>query len=65
MLTGEGWLLTSRLIVPITLVSLGVALLFMRTHYEFRRREGVVLASIYAVFLVLIALQHQGYILAT
>lgn len=65
VLTGEGWLLTSRLIVPITLVSLGVALLFMRTHYEFRRREGVVLASIYAVFLVLIALQHQGYILAT
>ena len=59
------WCITSGLIIPATIVSIGVALLFMRTNYRFRRREGAMLISLYLVFLVLLALQRNGIILAT
>ena len=60
-----GWVITSGLIIPATIVSIGVALLFMRTNYRFRRREGAMLISLYLVFLALLALQRNGIILAT
>ena len=60
-----GWIITSGLIIPATIVSVGVALLFMRSNYRFRRREGLMLISLYLIFLVLLALQRNGTILAT
>jgi len=63
--SSAGWTITSGLIIPATIVSIGVALLFMRTNYRFRRREGAMLISLYLVFLVLLALQRNGTILAT
>ena len=63
--SAAGWTITSGLIIPATILSIGVALLFMRTNYRFRRREGAMLISLYLVFLVLLALQRNGLILAT
>ena len=51
--------ITSGLIIPATILSIGVALLFMRTNYRFRRREGAMLISLYLVF-QLLALQRNG-----
>ena len=63
--SAAGWTITSGLIIPATILSIGVALLFMRTNYRFRRREGAMLISLYLIFLVLLALQRNGLILAT
>ena len=41
------------LIFPSTVVGVLVALVFMRTDYEFKKWEGGVLIAVYGVFLVL------------
>ena len=43
--------LTAYVIIPATFVGTGVALLMMRSEYEFKRWEGVVLIFIYVLFL--------------
>ena len=63
--SAAGWTITSGLIIPATILSIGVALLFMRSNYRFRRREGAMLISLYLVFLLMLALQRNGLILAT
>ncbi len=64
-MTEEGWTVTSGLIIPATILGSAMALVFMRTNYQFRRREGVVLVTMYVVFLGLLLAQRQGLILAT
>ncbi len=63
-MTEEGWTVTSGLIIPATILGSAMALVFMRTNYQFRRREGVVLVTMYVVFLGLLLAQRQGLILA-
>ncbi len=64
-MTSDGWTITAGLIIPATIVGSLTALLFMRTNYQFRRREGLVLISLYVVFLGLLLAQRQGLILAS
>ena len=59
-LTTSSYALTTYLIIPATFVGTGVALLMMRSQYEFKRWEGVVLILIYVVFLALLLAERQG-----
>lgn len=59
-LTSASYNLTFFLIVPATFVGTGVALAMMRSQYEFKRWEGVVLILIYLVFVALLLAERQG-----
>lgn len=59
-LTSDSFALTAYLIIPATFVGTGVALAMMRSQYEFKRWEGVVLILIYVVFLALLLAEQQG-----
>jgi len=52
--------LTFFLIIPATFIGTGVALLMMRSQYEFKRWEGIVLIMIYVVFVALLLAERQG-----
>ena len=52
--------LTFFLIIPATFIGTGVALLMMRSQYEFKRWEGIVLIMIYVVFVALLLAEQQG-----
>ena len=59
-LTTGGYPLVMYLIIPATIIGTVVALSMMRTQYEFKRWEGIVLIGLYAVFLGLLVAQQQG-----
>ena len=59
-LTTGSYDLTVFLIIPATFVGTGVALAMMRSQYEFKRWEGVVLILIYVVFVALLLAERQG-----
>jgi len=59
-LTSEGYPLTMHLIIPATILGTMVALGMMRSQYEFKRWEGIVLISFYLIFLGLLVAQRQG-----
>jgi len=59
-LTASGYPLAMYLIIPATIIGTVVALSMMRTQYEFKRWEGIVLIGLYAVFLGLLVAQRQG-----
>ena len=52
-ITPEGTELIVSLIIPYTLFGTAVALLLMRTSYIFKRGEGMILITLYFIFLVL------------
>jgi cation:H+ antiporter len=59
-LTEASYNLTYFLIIPATFIGTGVALAMMRSQYEFKRWEGVILIMIYAVFVALLVAERQG-----
>ena len=59
-LTAAGEPVTTMLIIPATIIGTALALAMMRSHYEFRRWECLVLISIYAIFLALLAAEYNG-----
>ena len=59
-LTSGSYALTVFLIIPATFIGTGVALAMMRSQYEFKRWEGVVLILIYVVFVALLLAERQG-----
>jgi Ca2+/Na+ antiporter len=59
-LTASSYDLTMFLIIPATFVGTGVALAMMRSQYEFKRWEGVVLILIYVVFVALLLAEQYG-----
>lgn len=59
-LTPEGTPLTMNLIIPATILGTMVALGMMRSQYEFKRWEGIVLIFFYLIFLGLLVAQRQG-----
>ncbi len=59
-LTPEGAPLTMNLIIPATILGTMVALGMMRSQYEFKRWEGIVLIFFYLIFLGLLVAQRQG-----
>ena len=61
-LTSASFALTAYIIIPATFIGTGVALLMMRSEYEFKRWEGVILILIYMIFLAALAAEHQGYL---
>ena len=61
-LTSASFGLTAYIIIPATFVGTGVALVMMRSQYEFKRWEGVVLIVIYLIFLAALAAERTGYI---
>ena len=61
-LTSASFGLTAYIIIPATFVGTGVALIMMRSQYEFKRWEGVVLIVIYLIFLAALAAERTGYI---
>ena len=61
-LTSASFALTAYVIIPATFIGTGVALLMMRSEYEFKRWEGVILILIYMIFLAVLAAEHQGYL---
>ncbi|MEC8632777.1 MAG: sodium:calcium antiporter [Candidatus Thermoplasmatota archaeon] len=61
-LTEASFALTAYIIIPATFVGTGVALLMMRSEYEFKRWEGVVLIFIYVLFLAALAAERLGYL---
>ena len=61
-LTSASFALTAYVIIPATFVGTGVALLMMRSEYEFKRWEGVILILIYMIFLAVLAAEHQGHL---
>ena len=61
-MTEASFALTAYVIIPATFVGTGVALLMMRSEYEFKRWEGVVLIFIYVLFLAALAAERLGYL---
>ncbi len=61
-LTDASFALTAYIIIPATFVGTGVALVMMRSQYEFKRWEGVVLILIYVIFLAALAAERTGII---
>ena len=61
-MTDAGLDMLMYLIFPSTVVGVGIALIFMRTDYEFKKWEGGVLIAIYGIFLVLMELYRRGII---
>lgn len=61
-LTDGSFALTAFVIIPATFVGTGVALAMMRSEYEFKRWEGVVLIMVYMVFLAALAAERTGYL---
>jgi cation:H+ antiporter len=59
-LTAAGYPLAMYLIIPATIIGTVVALGMMRTQYEFKRWEGIVLIGFYVVFLGLLVAERQG-----
>ena len=59
-MTGAGVDMLMYLIFPSTVVGVLVALVFMRTDYEFKKWEGGVLIAVYGVFLVLMEMYRRG-----
>jgi cation:H+ antiporter len=59
-LTDASYNLTFFLIIPATFIGTGVALAMMRSQYEFKRWEGVILIMIYLVFVALLLAERQG-----
>jgi cation:H+ antiporter len=59
-LTPTSYDLTAYLIIPATFIGTGIALAMMRSQYEFKRWEGVVLIAIYLVFMGLLLAEQQG-----
>lgn len=59
-LTSASYDLTMFLIIPATLVGTAIALMMMRSQYEFKRWEGIVLIFVYLVFLALLLAEQQG-----
>ena len=61
-LTEASYNLTMFLIVPATLLGTAVALAMMRSEYQFKRYEGVILIMIYVVFLSILIAEQMGQI---
>ena len=61
-LTDASFALTAYIIIPATFVGTGVALIMMRSQYEFKRWEGIVLILIYMIFLAALAAERTGII---
>ena len=61
-LTEASFALTAYVIIPATFVGTGVALLMMRSQYEFKQWEGVVLILIYILFLAALAAERVGFL---
>jgi len=59
-MTDAGLDMLMYLIFPSTVVGVGIALIFMRTDYEFKKWEGGVLIAVYGIFLVLMELYRRG-----
>jgi len=61
-LTEASYDLTMYLIIPATLVGVSMCLAMMWTGFRFSRFEGAILIGFYAIFLLLLELQRQGYL---
>ena len=61
-LTYASFALTAYIIIPATFVGTWVALIMMRSQYEFKRWEGIVLILIYMIFLAALAAERTGII---
>lgn len=61
-LTDSSYDLTMHLIIPFTIVGVTLCLAMMWTGFRFSRLEGSILIAFYLMFLVLIELQRQGYL---
>ena len=61
-LTEASYDLTMYLIIPATLVGVSLCLAMMWTGFRFSRYEGGILIGFYAIFLLLLELQRQGYL---
>lgn len=61
-MTDAGLDMLMYLIFPSTVVGVGIALVFMRTDYEFKKWEGGILIAVYGIFLVLMELYRRGII---
>ena len=61
-MTEASFALTAYIIIPATFVGTGVALMMMRSQYEFKQWEGVVLIFIYVLFLAALAAERLGYL---
>lgn len=61
-LTEASYDLTMYLIIPATLVGVSLCLAMMWTGFRFSRLEGGILIGFYAIFLLLLELQRQGYL---
>jgi cation:H+ antiporter len=58
----ESYGLIMHLIVPSTIIGVGICLFMMYTGMQFTRMEGGVLIGLYIFFLVLLELQRKGFI---
>ena len=61
-LTNASFNLTAYLIIPATFFGTAVALAMMRSQYEFKRWEGVILILIYLIFIGMLLAERQGYL---
>jgi len=61
-LTDASYDLTMYLIVPMTILGVGMCIAMMWTGFRFNRWEGGVLIGFYLLFLALLELHRQGYI---
>ena len=61
-LTDSSYDLTMHLIIPVTIAGVTLCLVMMWTGFKFSRLEGSILIAFYLMFLVLIELQRQGYL---
>ena len=61
-ITAASYDLTMYLIIPATIIAISTCLIMMWSGFTFSRIEGSILIGIYAIFIILIELERQGYI---
>ena len=61
-ITAASYDLTMYLIIPATIIAVSTCLIMMWSGFTFSRIEGSILIGIYAIFIILIELERQGYI---
>jgi len=51
-----------NVIAPVTILGIGICLVFMYSGFTFDRKEGALLCCFYLLFVLLLYLLRQGYL---
>jgi cation:H+ antiporter len=61
-ISSQGFDFIVYILMPVTVVGCGIALLMMRTSYEFKKWEGYTMILIYVLFLIVLESYNRKWI---